>query len=53
MWINKKILQEIGGNILRNNKITINAAGMVNGMRKMRDGVAFFGKQLKNVNFFS
>lgn len=26
---------------------------MVNGMRKMRDGVAFFGKQLKNVNFFS
>jgi len=34
---------------LKNNKLTINAAGLINGMRKMRDGVAFFGKQLKSV----
>jgi hypothetical protein len=30
--------------------LTINAAGLVNGMRKARDGVAYFGKQLKIVN---
>lgn len=29
----------------------INAAGLINGMRKMRDGVAFFGKQLKFVRY--
>jgi len=33
---------------LKNNKLTINAAGLVGGMRKMRDGVAFFGKNLKH-----
>jgi hypothetical protein len=36
-------------NILRGSKLTINAAGLVGGNRKARDGVAFFGRQLKKV----
>jgi hypothetical protein len=43
---------EISGDILKNNKLNINAAGLVNGMRNVRDGVAFFGKQLKSVDIF-
>jgi hypothetical protein len=35
--------------ILRGNKLIINAAGLVNGNRKCKDGVAFFGRQLKKV----
>lgn len=33
---------------MKNNKLTVNAAGLVGGARKMRDGVAFFGKKLKH-----
>jgi hypothetical protein len=44
------ILEEITDkNILKGNKLTINAAGLVNGNRKARDGVSFFGRQLKKV----
>jgi hypothetical protein len=41
------ILEELAGNILRGNKLQINASGLVGGMRKARDGIAFFGKHLK------
>jgi hypothetical protein len=34
---------------LKNSKIKINAAGMINGMRNKKDGITFFGKNLKNV----
>jgi len=33
---------------LKSNKLTINAAGLIGGARKMRDGVTFFGKKLKH-----
>ena len=32
---------------MKKNKLVINAGGLVGGMRKMRDGVTFFGKNLK------
>jgi hypothetical protein len=41
------ILEELSGNILRGQKLHINAAGLINGLRKAKDGIAFFGKQLK------
>lgn len=41
--------QELSGDILRNNKLTINAAGLTTGLRKMKDGVSFFGTKIKNV----
>jgi hypothetical protein len=43
------ILEELSGNILRGQKLQLNAAGLVGGMRKAKDGIAFFGKQLKRV----
>ncbi len=43
-------LEEVMGNLLSNNKLKINAAGLVNGLRKCRDGVAFFGKVKKYNN---
>ena len=36
-------------NILRGNKLVINASGLLNGNRKAKDGVAFFGRPLKKV----
>jgi len=41
-------IEEIEGEILKNQSLTINATGLVNGQRKMKDGVAFFGNKLKN-----
>lgn len=38
------ILEEVTGEVLRNNKLKINAAGLTTGLRKAKDGVAFFGK---------
>jgi hypothetical protein len=43
------LLEEISGNILRGQKLQINASGLVGGMRNAKDGIAFFGKQLKKV----
>jgi hypothetical protein len=37
-------LEEESGDVLRNNKLKINAGGLIGGMRKMKDGVAIFGK---------
>lgn len=42
-------IEEIYGDILRNNKLKINAGGLTTSMRKARDGVTFFGKGNKNV----
>ena len=41
------ILEEIEGNILNNKLLLINAQGLVNGERKEKDGIAFFGTSLK------
>jgi hypothetical protein len=41
-------LEEIMGNLLSNNKLKLNAAGLINGLRKTKDGVAFFGKVISN-----
>jgi hypothetical protein len=38
------LLEEVTGEVLRNNKLKINAGGLTNGLRKAKDGVAFFGK---------
>jgi hypothetical protein len=43
------LLEELMGDVLRNNKLTINAAGLTTGLRKMKDGVSFFGKAAKSV----
>lgn len=43
------MLEEIEGDILRNNKLVINAAGLLNGARKVKDGIVYFGTQSKNV----
>jgi hypothetical protein len=44
------ILEEITDkNILKGNRLTINAAGLVNGNSKAKDGVSFFGRTLKKV----
>ncbi len=37
-------IEEIMGNLLNNNKLKINAAGLINSLRKGKDGVTFFGK---------
>jgi argonaute-like protein implicated in RNA metabolism and viral defense len=45
-------LEEVMGEMLKNNKLLINAAGLTTGLRKARDGLVFFGfssKNLKNV----
>jgi hypothetical protein len=34
---------------LKNEKIKINAGGMLNGMRNKKDGISFFGKSLDKV----
>jgi hypothetical protein len=45
------ILEELTDKgVLRGNRLMINAAGLVNGNRKSRDGVTFFGRQLKKVS---
>lgn len=44
------ILEELTDKaVLRGNRLIINAGGLVNGNRKCKDGVAFFGRQLKKV----
>lgn len=44
------ILEELTDKaVLRGNKLIINAGGLANGNRKCKDGVAFFGRQLKKV----
>jgi hypothetical protein len=46
------LLEEIDGDILRNNKLMINAGGLLTGARNIKDGVAFFGTKLKNVQSY-
>lgn len=43
------IFEEIQGDMLKNNKLIINAAGLSTGLRKARDGLVFFGTPGKNV----
>jgi hypothetical protein len=43
------LMEELEGDILRNNKLLINAGGLTCGARKIKDGVSFFGPILKNV----
>jgi hypothetical protein len=43
-------IEEVYGDILRNQKLKINAGGLTTSTRKARDGVTFFGKSNKNVN---
>ena len=43
------IIQEIEGEIFKNQKLIINAWGLTNGARKSRDGIVFFGSKLKKV----
>jgi hypothetical protein len=45
------LIEELSGDVLRNIKLIINAGGLVNGIRKLKDGVAFFGKNSKTENF--
>jgi len=40
------VLEEIQGDIFKNNKLMINAGGLVKGERKTNDGIAFFGMKL-------
>ena len=49
MEVRKNIKKEIEGEILRNQKLIINAFGLINGARKSRDGIVFFGTKLKKV----
>jgi len=44
------LLVEVEGNILNNNKLVINAQGLVKGERQEKDGIAFFGTKLKKVS---
>jgi hypothetical protein len=50
------LLEEVTGEVLKNNKLKINAGGLSTGLRKARDGVAFFGKVIKidiyKVNYY-
>jgi hypothetical protein len=39
----KLILEDVEGNLLFNQILTIDASGLVNSLRKMRDGYVFFG----------
>jgi len=44
-------LEDESGDLLgKNHKLKINAAGLVNGLRKVRDGVAIFGTSKQNKN---
>lgn len=47
------LIEEIEGDILKNNKLVINAAGMVNGARKAKDGIVYFGTKYKNVSLIT
>lgn len=42
-------LEELDGNILQGGKLMINASGLINGERKMNDGITFFGTTLVKV----
>ncbi len=44
--------QEIEGNLLNGNKLTINAKGLVEGLRLEEDGISFFGTREKNLDVF-
>ena len=46
-------IEEIYGDILKNNTLKINAGGLTTSLRKARDGVTFFGKSSKNVKIFN
>jgi hypothetical protein len=46
----KLLIEEIEGDIFNNNKLVINAMGLVNGQRKAKDGIVFFGSKLTKVN---
>ena len=46
------IIEELTGESLKNNKILINAGGMPAGLRKMKDGLVFFGTSTQNVNLY-
>jgi len=47
------IIEEVYGNILKNTRLKINAAGLTTSLRKANDGVTFFGKNSQNVkNYF-
>jgi hypothetical protein len=43
------ILEEIEGDLLKNNKLRIVATGLVNSARKILDGVVYFGTYIHNV----
>lgn len=43
-------IEEVYGDILKNQRLKINAAGLTTSLRKANDGVTFFGKNNKNVN---
>lgn len=47
------IFEEVSGEMLKNNKLVINAAGLssTSGLRKAKDGLVFFGSSSKNVKF--
>lgn len=45
----KLLIEEIEGDIFNNNKLVINAMGLVNGQRKAKDGIVFFGPNLTKV----
>jgi hypothetical protein len=43
------IIEELEGDILKNNKLKINAGGLTTSMRKEKDGLTFFGKAKVNL----
>lgn len=43
------LLQDEEGELLRNSSLRINAAGLLNGIRKSKDGIVFFGPPNQNV----
>jgi hypothetical protein len=47
--MNKLILQDVEGNLLFNKKLYIDASGLNDSLRKMRDGFTFFGTVLEYV----
>jgi len=48
---NKLILKDVEGNLLKTNTLQIDASGLNNSLRKMRDGHTFFGPVADYVNY--
>lgn len=46
-------LEDVEGNLLFNQKLLIDAGGLVNSLRKMRDGHSFFGTVVEYVKFIN